>query len=256
MLNIITVTKDDVQGFANTLASSKILREKFGVLQIVIDSSKEPGKNYVEKLCNSENNVKYFWQEPGGISSAFNYGILNSGSEWLWFINGGDIISKDLDYEFFLKCLDYSNSDVIVFQTNDNKTNKFLADRPPIWALWPPVLSWIPHPATILKKELFNKFGLFDETLKLAMDYELWLKFFSKNIVVDLFSMTISIFNREGASNKLNKKTRAEVAKVIRRYFWIIIKKEFWSLRIILKSLIINLPFVNYKKDTNKDLNR
>ncbi len=88
------------------------------------------------------------------------------------------------------------------------------------------------------------------------MDYELWIRLFSKNINVDLVSFVIAVFNRDGLSNTFNKKARSEVAKIIRRYFWTIIKKELFSLRIILKSIIINLPFVNYKKDINKDLNR
>jgi len=64
-----------------------------------------------------------------------------------------------------------------------------------------------------------------------------------------LVSIIIAAFNREGASNQFNKRTRSEVAKIIRKYFWVIVKKEFWGLRIILKALIINSKFINYKKD-------
>jgi glycosyltransferase involved in cell wall biosynthesis len=36
--------------------------------------------------------------------------------------------------------------------------------------------NFIPHPATFVEKSLFDECGGFDETLKYAMDYDLWLR--------------------------------------------------------------------------------
>lgn len=255
-LDIITITKDDLKGFALNIESTRLLREKFGISQIVVDSSKTEIGNEVRKLSLSEQNVKYFRQEPKGISCAFNYGIAVSDADWLWFLNGGDCVDNNLDCELFVRFLAGSSADAVIFETKDMKSGMILEKKPPMWGLWPPLLSWIPHPSTIVKKKLFEKYGNFNESYVIAMDYEIWLRFFSQNVNVDLVSFTIASFNREGIAYQLNKKTRSEVAKIIRKYFWTIIKKEFFGLRIILKSLIINLPFVNYKKDMNKDINK
>ncbi|MCL5073720.1 MAG: hypothetical protein M1308_22935, partial [Actinobacteria bacterium] len=98
--------------------------------------------------------------------------------------------------------------------------------------------SWIPHPSTITRRRLFDKYGLFDEKLEIAMDFEFWLRCFIDNVAVDLVSVPIAEFDETGASNKLNIKTRAETKKVIRRYLWRIIKKWLRNALIIIKSLI------------------
>ncbi len=34
----------------------------------------------------------------------------------------------------------------------------------------------IPHPATFIRRRLFHRFGLYDEELRYAMDYDMWLR--------------------------------------------------------------------------------
>jgi len=249
MLSIITITKNDLSGLIKNIKSTKILREEFDVNQIVVDSSETIISDEISKLLSDEKNIKYYWQEPKGISSAFNFGIAVSNAGWLWFLNGGDCVNMDLDCELFTKFLNNSSADAIIFETKDMKSGGILEKKPPMWGLWPPLLSWIPHPSAIVRKKLFENYGNFNTDYKIAMDYEIWLRFFSKNVNVDLVSFVVASFNREGVAYQSNKKTRSEVAGIVRKYFWTIIKKEFWSLRIILKSLIINSRFVNYKKD-------
>lgn len=36
--------------------------------------------------------------------------------------------------------------------------------------------NFIPHPATFIRRDLFQRAGLFDESIKYAMDYDLWLR--------------------------------------------------------------------------------
>ena len=249
MLGIITITKNDFVGLKRTIDSTKALREKNNVRQLIIDSSDSDIKKSVSDFALKEKNIAYLWQEPKGISAAFNYGLKETEEGWIWCLNGGDIIKDGLDAEWFLNYLSMSKADAVIFQTIDIATGSVLEKTPPMWGTWPPLLSWIAHPSTLIKKKVFNEFGFFDERYKLAMDYELYLRFFSKNISVDLVSVVIAAFNKEGASYQFNKRTRSEVAKIIRRYFWVIIKRELWSLRIIIKALIINSRFVNYKKD-------
>ena len=249
MLEIITVTKNDINGLKRTIDSTKVLREKYNVIQLIIDSSDIDIKGLVSDFVVKEKNMAYFWQEPKGISAAFNYGLKEAKGDWIWCLNGGDTVKDNMDYEWLLKYLSQSRSDAVIFQTEDMATGQILEKYPPMWSIWPPLLSWIAHPSTIIKKKLFNEFGFFNEKYRLAMDYELFMRFFSKNVSVDMVSVVIAAFNREGIAYQLNKKTRAEVAQIIRKYFWVIVKKELWSLRIILKAIIINSGLINYKKD-------
>ena len=247
LLNIITVTKDDFEGFSKTIRSTKELRENSDVIQIIIDSSSDIVREKIVDIAALEKNVLCKWQKPSGISNAFNFGLEISSADWVWFLNGGDILGEELDTALFLNILSRSDADAIIFQTEYVQAGKKFKN-PPLWALWPPILSWIPHPSTIVKGDIYRKFGGFDKNLKLAMDYEFWIKCFSNNVIVDLISIPIVKFDQLGASMEQNRVTRAEVRKVIRRYFWVIIKKSFWQVRIILKSFIISSMFYENKK--------
>jgi len=246
MLEIITVTKNDKDGFLKTINSTRFLRENFNICQIIVDSSDRRIGNEIETISRNEKNVSYYWQNPAGISTAFNYGLKFVKSKWVWFLNGGDVINQNLDFNNFLNILNNSTADAIIFQIQYLQTGEILG-HPSLWSLWPPVLSWIPHPATIIKMELFKTYGNFDESLKIAMDYELWLRFFINNVIVDLISIPIVNFDQNGLAFALNYKTKAEVRHILRKYFWQILKKWFWQLRIIAKAFIINSLFFRNK---------
>jgi len=240
LLNIITITKDDIDGFLRTINSTKLLRENYNIKQIIVDGSSKDLRKEINKIVKKEKNVEYYWQEPKGRSAAFNLGLNCNNSEWVWFLNGGDEIYPDLDLRLFLDLLSKNNSDVIIFQLFYRQSGKTYL-HPQMWALWPPVLSWIPHPSTITKRELYGKYDYFDENLKIAMDYEFWLRCFSKDVIVDLISMPIAIFDESGVSVRMEKETKAEVRKIIRKYFWTVIKMWLYGGKIILKSIKVSL---------------
>ena len=59
--------------------------------------------------------------------------------------------------------------------------------------------NFIPHPATFIERELFEKVGKFDTGLKYAMDYDLWLRL--GNIAEPLqLNDHLSVFRRHAGS--------------------------------------------------------
>ncbi|MCL4378773.1 MAG: hypothetical protein M1409_10455, partial [Actinobacteria bacterium] len=61
--------------------------------------------------------------------------------------------------------------------------------------------------------------------------------------IVDLVTMPISVFDQTGISNESNKQIKAEVRKIIRKYFWLVIKRWLGNARLILKSLKVHSTF-------------
>ena len=242
LLDIITITKNDPEGFIRTIESTRVIRENFNVKQIIVDSSDEAVKEKIFPLLSDEKNITYYWCKPSGRSAAFNYGLSFSDAKWVWFLNGGDRLHPNLDIENFFKLLSYNNSDAIIFQLQYSKSLATYR-HPYMWALWPPLLSWITHPSSVTQRELFKKFGLFDESLKIAMDYEFWLRCFSKNVVVDLISIPVAVFDETGVSNILNKEIKRERIRVIRKYFWSVVKMWFLNGFIVLKALKASSKF-------------
>jgi glycosyltransferase involved in cell wall biosynthesis len=217
LLDIITVTKDDLDGIAATIASTRKLRACAEIRQIIVDSSSAPVAEKVRELLAGEENLEYFWQEPRGISSAFNMGISHSTADWTWFINGRDMVHPDLVESLLLQIINLSTADVLIFQIELLQA-RIQVKRPPLWAIWPPIY-WVPHPATLIRTKLFEQYGTFNNEFKIAMDADLWMRIFSKDICVDMISIPVVLYDQNGVSSTNCPATRLEARKIIRRLY-------------------------------------
>lgn len=201
MLSIITITKNDFQGLKVTLESTKKIREAYQEIeQLVIDGSDDDMALENSVLCRDHLKVNYFKREPKGISDAFNYGISQSKYDWFWFLNGGDQLHPRLDLNFFSGFLEHVSADILIFQLELMQKGTVVR-FPSMQKCFPPVSPWIPHPATIIRKEIFSRHGGFDEKYKIAMDYELWLRVYGTDVVINMVSIPITLFDEKGMSN-------------------------------------------------------
>ncbi len=102
----------------------------------------------------------------------------------------------------------------------------------------------VSHPAIFIKREIFNKFGLFNRRLNFAMDYELVLRFKLRNAKFHIIDDILANMRLKGNSdinwNKAYKEVRDIKTSlmnhkfkntlyyyytVIRRYTFIILQK-------------------------------
>jgi len=224
LLTIITVTKDDLDGIISTVQSTRQLRLDNNIRQIIVDSSNEETREKIREVLSREKNIDYIWQKPSGIAAAFNAGLQRSNADWVWFLNSRDEVHSSVEPEKLFYLLAESRADAIIFEIELIQSQKRYS-HPPLWNLWPPINSWIPHPATLLRQRLFDQFGLFDETFRISMDFELWFRFFSKNIVVDMISMPLTLYDEAGLSSMSMEIVGRESMAVVKRNLWLMIKK-------------------------------
>jgi hypothetical protein len=114
----------------------------------------------------------------------------------------------------FFDVITASNADILIFEL-EFMQSRTRCVHPPLWALWPPVMFWIPHPATLVRSKLFELYGQFDNNYSIAMDGEIWFRFLSKNSVVDLLSFPVSLYDEHGVSRLQFKKTAQEGKQII-----------------------------------------
>jgi glycosyltransferase involved in cell wall biosynthesis len=251
LLDIITVTKDDPDGVAATIASTRKLRTYSGIRQIIVDSSDETAASKVRSMLAEEENLDYFWQEPIGIASAFNLGIDHSTAQWLWFLNGRDEVYPGLDVNMLLQLLGASQAEVMIFQIEYMGAKLERAKHPPLWALWPPLYpNWVPHPATFIRLSLFERYGVFDTYYKIAMDGDLWIRLFSKDVTVDMLSFPVALYDLNGISATNHSARDKEARGIFRRNIGIFTRKWLstgWHLFIS----FIGLEFITITKVRN-----
>ena len=213
-LTLITITKDDPAGLARTIASAAALRAA-GAEHLVIDGGSGPAGTGSDRT-----GPVFQARPPQGIADAFNAGWALAQREWVWFLNGGDEVDGRLTPEFLLALLESTRADLVI----GGLTYAGEAEprtHPPRELQWPPFRSWIPHPATLIRRRLFAQFGGFDGRYTIAMDYEWWLRVLSTGVPADVLATPFAVFAGGGLSQRpeMQPVIAREQADALRRHF-------------------------------------
>ncbi|WP_185147352.1 glycosyltransferase family 2 protein [Chryseobacterium binzhouense] len=199
-LSIITINYNNAEGLKKTLQS--IVNQNSKEFEyIVVDGNSSDGS----KELISQNNpyISNWISEPDtGVYNAMNKGIRMSNGEYLLFLNSGDQLANGNVIEKILPFL--QNADLI------SGNLIYSLDGIPQTLFTPPeninltyfLHSFLPHPSTFIKKDLFEKIGFYNENLKVVSDWEFFLKSSviqqAKYMHIDL---VVSDFDNSGLSS-------------------------------------------------------
>ena len=171
-----------------------------------------------------------------GIYDAWNQGLEVSKGNWVIFLGSGDTLTANIFEKVFDKiensCLDLFLS-IINLVSNYNikiiKPSKFTLSN---------LSKFIqpPHPGIFHNKNLFNKYGNFNDQYKIAGDYELLLRVVGKvnyeildltsvNMLAGGISQTIKVLN-EGFRIQYADK-RLGITSIVYNYLRLFLKLNF-----------------------------
>ena len=95
MITVITINKDNIKGLkktVNSISTQSYRRYK----HIIVDGSSRDGSIEYIKSLTGKGEVTHLYDEGIGIYNAMNMGIKGSSTEYLFFLNSGDIFyNKD-----------------------------------------------------------------------------------------------------------------------------------------------------------------
>lgn len=147
---------------------------------IVIDDGSVDGTDQLIK--NEFPQVKYSWQENSGISSARNLGIRKSKGNWIAFLDSDDEwLPKKLEIQ---TCALEENPQYQICHTNEIWIRKGKRVNPKekhqkfggyIFEKCLPLCVISPS-SVLIKKQVFEEYGLFDTALPTCEDYDMWLR--------------------------------------------------------------------------------
>lgn len=234
-LSIITVTKDDPAGLARTVKSAECWRVSADVEHLVVYAGTPP-RDVVA-------GVRFQQQSSSGIAAAFNEGLAMARGDWVWFLNGGDAVHEVLDRAWLLTLLANTRADLVVGGIHyDGEASPRPA--PPLHRQWPLLECWLPHPATLVKRQLLLRAGGFNVSYAIAMDYELWFRLLQGGAIVDVISVLLARFDPHGLSQHTAYRhvVCREEARVILGNWrsllgapwalsWRVIRRLLWSVR-------------------------
>jgi glycosyltransferase involved in cell wall biosynthesis len=138
----------------------------------------------------------------GGVSHAMNRGIEIAKGEVIVHLHSDDYFAHERVLEHVLKAFADSSASWLFGRclSDINGTRVSEACVIPNYN-YKRLLkgNFIPHPATFIRRELFEKLGTFDITLRYAMDYDQWLRFGSVAEPLQL-DEHLSVFRRHAGS--------------------------------------------------------
>jgi glycosyltransferase involved in cell wall biosynthesis len=148
---------------------------------IIIDGGSTDGT--VELLQANDQSISYWVSEPdAGIYNAWNKGLKQANGEWICFLGADDYFWDDQVLASMSKFLVKLQVNIRVAYSqimllSENGQDLYLSGEP-----WQKVkqrfkeLMSIPHPGTMHRRDLFEQHGYFDESFRIAGDYELLLR--------------------------------------------------------------------------------
>lgn len=170
--------------------------------------------------------VRVFQFPAKGIANAMNIGIEKSNGEYINHMHSDDsfysnnILQKISDFIISNNRPHWIYGKAIFMDTeNNNKRiipHRKIYQKIRYWLLF--LTNYIPHQSVFIKKEIFKKYGNFDEQYKNFMDYELWIRMAQLDIKEKFINEIICNFSvRRGSQSELGRHTN-EYFIVLNKY--------------------------------------
>ncbi|MBA3018056.1 MAG: glycosyltransferase [Proteobacteria bacterium] len=169
------------RGWAIKEAIDSVLAQDFTDFELIVvdDGSTD---NTQDILNSYKEDIIVLHQENKGVSAARNRGIASASGQYIAFLDSDDLwlpqkLSTQVD--FF-----NTNPDALICQTeekwirngmfaNPKKRHRKLSGNIFEQSLY---LCLVSPSAVMMKRSLFEKAGMFDETLSACEDYDMWLR--------------------------------------------------------------------------------
>lgn len=244
-LSIITINRNNAEGLRKTIES--VVSQTYTDFEYIIidgastDDSVNIIKEYAEATlpCGEGLGDRLYWvSEPDkGIYNAMNKGILKAKGEYLLFLNSGDWLVDENKIQLMVNNL--NNEDILIanmylVDDDHSKKNNYIGIYPndysndEITAI-DLIFGAIPHNTSFIKKDLFLKNGLYDETYQIVSDW----KFLIKNIVFNnastkvLRNIFVTNFDMSGISTNNIELNQKERELVLNEFFSSTILKDY-----------------------------
>lgn len=240
-LSIITINYNNAEGLRKTLASvaTQTYRD---IEHIIIDGGSTDGsvdiiKEYVcnveriNELTNERIHVVWSSEPDKGIYNAMNKGISKATGDYIQILNSGDILAaSDVTEQMINSLYSLTRStlsdkiEVPILYGNmikkDYATGKIFGKSKKVeYSLRQYYASTMNHDCCYIRRDLFDKYGLYDESLKIVSDWKWFLLAIGLGNVKPVYvDIDVTIFDCSGISEtnlELRNKERRQVLEAL-----------------------------------------
>ncbi|MDR2723758.1 MAG: glycosyltransferase [Holosporaceae bacterium] len=236
LLSIITIcyNQSDIEETCESIVAQTFQNFEW----IVVDGGSTDGT--LQKLEKYKNRINIFISEKDrGRYHAMNKGIRLAKGKYLNFMNGGDSYFEKNSLEKtmnILQCCTKAKSGPDVLYGGTNlifSNNDRVVDPAPQLSRKFFIANNINHQSSFIKKSLFEKYGYYNEQIKIFGDYESWLLFWKNRCKFKHMDLIVVNFKKDGISaDWKDKQYIMERANIIRKYFLTEEINDFYSSRL------------------------
>ena len=199
-LSIITINYNNCRGLHETIVS--VTSQKYSDFEfLIIDGGSTDGS---VDLINQISNELAFWvsEKDNGIYNAMNKGIKAATGDYLLFLNSGDYLLAENSLGEFK--LEENHSDIIAGDILLDDSFRSVICPPDELTFSYFIKRTLPHQSTLIKKSLFDKFGLYNEEFKIVADWAFFLQMICVyNVSYHHVNAIISVYNIKGFSSNI-----------------------------------------------------
>jgi glycosyltransferase involved in cell wall biosynthesis len=188
----------------------------------------------IDLLREFDSRLEYWVSEPdAGISDAFNKGISLCRGTVIGLLNAGDWYEHDALQSVRTGFIENPDAGVLCgrLQFRHGREKAYCTDSVP--ELLSKDMS-VAHPSCFVKSSVYHRLGGFHPEYRLAMDYELLLRFFVAGVVFARTSAVLTNMQHDGVSELCWQRALHETHRARRQY----IPRSFYAGGIYLRYLI------------------
>ncbi|MGE0917095.1 glycosyltransferase family 2 protein [Trichlorobacter lovleyi] len=225
--SLITVCRNSASTITATI-ESVLAQKNRGVEYIIVDGASTDG---TQDIIKSYPDIDTFISEPDqGIADAFNKGIQLAHGDIIGLINADDQLCPEALTTVRSFFSEHPDVDVIhgdVLLCNGGRVLKRVRPAGCWWYPWRMVL--FNHPATFVRRCVYDNYGLFDTTYRIAMDVEMFLRWRSRKIRILYLPVVLVNMKYGGVSTQFAEAGFREARRAFLNYRYL--------------SLVVNLQF-------------
>ena len=225
-LSIITINRNNAAGLEKTMLSVASQTCKDFEYIVVDGASTDDSVEVIKRLAPQfGERLKWISEPDKGIYNAMNKGMRMATGEYFQILNSADCLASDDVTERMLAELEKQGNPLMLygnmikcFSNGKKILDKSFAGRPiTMIGMYTGTLN---HNPTYIHSSLFDKYGYYDETLKIVSDWKWFLQsiilYGEKPVYADI---NVTLFDMNGVSETNKDLNKAERKTVLEQLF-------------------------------------
>lgn len=212
-VSIITVAYNSAETIGHTIES--VLTQSYPNIEYwIIDGLSNDNTIQIIESYKEKFNGRLHWisEKDKGIYDAMNKGIVRCSGDVIGILNSDDFFTDNKVIEkmtqAFTNDIDAAYGDVHFVKANNlNKCVRYYSGR--VFKPWMVKYGFIPpHPSLYIRKDIFEKYGVYDDSYKISADFEIIARLLYKNKIKAKYIHLDFVTMRVGGASTKNWKAR------------------------------------------------